>query len=236
MRCDASRSMRPSRSVAAPILREARTHGRVCGACLPGALLRMRARTSPRARCDERRLILGLAFAKPLFASRKIFRGHTNLDNPGLIDTGYAHVFKDTVINFALARFLDDNVLAAVDQRPKCGCLGLLGRVRTESEIDPGIGQVSVTRRIGDPEFPNGGFRGDLWQGSSRLRHGRPSRNPTAIRARRARERFTGRTCGRCTKTPVSVFPIPAPTPRSGSKVLSRSRLVRAGICSRPTR
>src|SRR5262249_19369277 len=101
---------------------------------------------------------------KPLFASRKIFRGHTNLDNPGLINTGYAHVCKDAVINFALARLLDHNVLAGGDQRPKSGCLGLLGRVRTESEIDPGIGQVSMTRRIGDPEFPNGGFRGDLFQ------------------------------------------------------------------------
>jgi len=89
----------------------------------------MRARTSPRARCDERRLILGLAFAKPLFASRKIFRGHTNLDNPGLIDTGYAHVFKDTVINFALARFLDDNVLAAVEGQnaDAWGCLAESG-------------------------------------------------------------------------------------------------------------
>ena len=61
---------------------------------------------------------------------RKVFRADSDLHDPRLVDTGDADVFEYAVIDFALARRLDDNVLAAGDQRPECGRLRLLRIVR----------------------------------------------------------------------------------------------------------
>src|SRR5205085_3509423 len=67
--------------------------------------------------------------------------GHadTHLDDPGFVHAPNAHVFENLVVDFALACSLDHNILAAVDQRPERGRLGLLYRIRAEREIDPGI-------------------------------------------------------------------------------------------------
>jgi hypothetical protein len=89
--------------------------------------------------------VIALLHQGNLFAIRKVFRADTDLDDPSLVDTSDAHVLKHAVIDFALARRLDKYFLAAADQRPKCRRLGLLCRIRAESEIDPGVGQVSAT-------------------------------------------------------------------------------------------
>jgi hypothetical protein len=53
----------------------------------------------------------------PLFA--QVSRADTHLDDPGFVDAGNAHVFEDLVVDFALARSLDHDLLTAVDQRPE---------------------------------------------------------------------------------------------------------------------
>jgi hypothetical protein len=74
-----------------------------------------------------------------LFAIWKVFRADADLHNPRLVDPGDADIFEHAVIDFALARRLDDNFLAAGDQRPECGRLRLLCRIRAESEVDPSV-------------------------------------------------------------------------------------------------
>lgn len=59
-----------------------------------------------------------------LFA--KVCPADTDLNYPSFVDATDAHVFENLVIDFALARALDHNVLTAVDQRPECGRLRLL--------------------------------------------------------------------------------------------------------------
>ena len=53
-----------------------------------------------------------------LFAIWKVLRADADLHDPRLVDTSDAYIFKHAVIDFALARRLDDNFLAAGDQRP----------------------------------------------------------------------------------------------------------------------
>ena len=57
-----------------------------------------------------------------LFA--QVCSSNTDLHNSRLVDPGHSYVFENLVIDFALARTLDYDVLAAVEQRPKCGAWG----------------------------------------------------------------------------------------------------------------
>src|SRR6266550_356473 len=70
----------------------------------------------------------------PLFA--QVSCADTHLDDPGFVDATDAHVFENLVIDFALVRALDHNVLTAVDQRPECRRLGRLFRIAL---ISPGV-------------------------------------------------------------------------------------------------
>ena len=97
-----------------------------------------------------------------LFA--QVCSSNTDLHNSRLVDPGHSYVFENLVIDFALARTLDYDVLAAVEQRPKCGGLGVLCLIRAKSEVHSGIGQVSVARRIGDPELLDGRSFSDAFQ------------------------------------------------------------------------
>src|SRR5262249_6343487 len=78
---------------------------------------------------------------------------NTDLYDSSFVDAGNTYIFENLVIDLALACTLDHDVLAAVEYRRECRCLWLLWRVRDESEVPAGIGQISVLRRIGDPEL-----------------------------------------------------------------------------------
>jgi hypothetical protein len=67
-----------------------------------------------------------------------------DLDDPWLVDAGHGDVLEDAIVDLALARRLDDHVLGAGNQRPEGGCLRLLGLVRTEGEVDAGVGEVGA--------------------------------------------------------------------------------------------
>jgi hypothetical protein len=55
-----------------------------------------------------------------LFAIWKVFRADADLHNSRLVHTSDADIFEHAIVDFALARRLDHNFLAAGDQRPKC--------------------------------------------------------------------------------------------------------------------
>src|SRR5262249_29521112 len=94
---------------------------------------------------------------QPHFKSlAQIRRAHADLHDARLVDAGDADIFENLVVDLALARILDDDLLGARDQRPECRGLRLLAGIGAEREVDPGIGQISVPRRIGNPEFLNG--------------------------------------------------------------------------------
>jgi hypothetical protein len=56
----------------------------------------------------------------------KVFGANTDLDYTSFVDAGDAHILEKLIINFALARVLDHDALAAVNQRPEFGRLGCL--------------------------------------------------------------------------------------------------------------
>ena len=69
----------------------------------------------------------------------QIRRGHADLHDARLVDAGDADKFEDLVVDLALARVLDNDLLGAGNQRPERRRLQLLGRIGVEREIDPGI-------------------------------------------------------------------------------------------------
>src|SRR5215203_6364143 len=94
----------------------------------------------------------------------KVFGADTDLDYASFVDTGDAHILEKLIINFALPRVLDHDGLAAVNQRPECGRLGLLVRIRAKSEGNFSIGEVGAPLGIGDPELLLGRSFRDVFQ------------------------------------------------------------------------
>src|SRR5436190_11250194 len=80
-----------------------------------------------------------------LFAVSQAFRSDADLDYARFIDTCDPDIFKHAIINFALARPLDDDFPAATYQRPKFRRLWLLDRIGGESEVDSSVRQISMT-------------------------------------------------------------------------------------------
>jgi len=88
--------------------------------------------------------------------------GYPDLHDGRFGDAGDADKFEDLVVDLALARVLDHHLLGPGDQRPERRRLRLLGGIPAEREIDPGIGQIGMTGRIGESELFDRGLVGDV--------------------------------------------------------------------------
>jgi hypothetical protein len=67
----------------------------------------------------------------------QIRRGHADLHDARLINAGDADEFEDLVVDLALARVLDHDLLGAGDQRPERRRLWLLGQIGAEVKSIP---------------------------------------------------------------------------------------------------
>ena len=72
-------------------------------------------------------------------------RADANLHDARLVDAGDGNILEDPIVNFALTRFLDHHLLAAVDHGPKHRGLWLLCRIRAEREVNAGVREVGMT-------------------------------------------------------------------------------------------
>ena len=82
-----------------------------------------------------------------------MFLAYTDLDDPRFVHSSDTNILEDLVIDLALSRLLNDNLLAAVNQGPECGRLWLLRVIAVECKVHAGVREIRVTCSVGNPKL-----------------------------------------------------------------------------------
>src|SRR5215204_2004091 len=73
---------------------------------------------------------------------------YTNLNDTRLVHSSHTDVLENLVVDLALPRLLDDDLLTSVDQRPEVRRLRLLHGIAAEGKVHSGVGKVCVSRSV----------------------------------------------------------------------------------------